>query len=80
MVRIYIIGLSILIIAVLLNILVQALGIMGWYEFLSKLQEQGRKVFSSMNLLDYAWLFFIYPLLLGLAYLAGDKIHHLIFD
>lgn len=80
MVRIYIIGLSILIVAILLNVLVQALGIMGWYEFLTKLQEQGRKVFSAMNFLDYAWLFLLYPMLLGLAYLLGDRIHHLIFD
>jgi hypothetical protein len=80
MVRIYIIGLSILIIAILLNVLVQALGIMGWYEFLTKLQEQGRKVFSVMSILDYAWLFVLYPFLLGLAYLLGERIHHLIFD
>lgn len=80
MVRIYIIGLCILIVAILLNVLVQALGIMGWYEFLSKFQEQGQKVFSAMKVLDYAWLFLIYPFLLGLAYLLGERLHHIIFD
>ena len=77
MIRLYIIGFSILIGAIVLNVIIQKLGIMGWYEFLGKLQEQGKAVFSTMRAIDYLWLFLGYPFLLGMSYLLGEKIYGL---
>ena len=79
MFRIYCIGLSILIVAIFLNAAIQKLGIMGWYEFLGKLQAEGKKTFASMRPVDYAWLFLAYPFLLGLACHLGDKLYAFFF-
>lgn len=75
MIRIYVIGLVILVVAILLNGIIAKLGIMGWYEFLASLQTDGKKVFSRMGVLDFMWLFFLYPFLLGGAYYIGDKLY-----
>ena len=79
MFRIYCIGLSILIVAIFLNAAIQKLGIMGWYDFLEKLQSEGRKTFAAMGPIDYVWLFVAYPFLLGLAYQVGDKLYKTLF-
>lgn len=66
MLRIYIIGLVILISAIVFNVVSSKLHIMGWYDFLTHLVAQGKSTFKQMKWLDFAWLFFFYPLLLGL--------------
>jgi hypothetical protein len=66
MLKIYIIGLIILLAAILFNIVASKLNIMGWYDFLTHLVNQGKSTFSQMRWLDYAWLFLFYPFLLGL--------------
>ena len=67
MLRIYVTGILILASAIILNVLSQALGIMGWYGFLSKIAEEGRSAVKSVRILDYLWMFIAYPFLLGLA-------------
>jgi hypothetical protein len=74
MMKMYITGIIVLVAAIILNILIQRLGIMGWYDFLSKIQVRGREVFSEMGPADYAWLFVIYPFTLGLSAYAGEKL------
>lgn len=75
MIRIYVIGLVILVGAILLNGIIAKLGILGWYDFLAGLQTEGKKVFSRMRVVDFMWLFFIYPFLLGGAFYLGDKLY-----
>ena len=75
MFRIYCLGVILLVAAIFLNAVILKLGIMGWYEFLGKLQAEGKKTFASMRLADYIWLFLAYPLLLGLACHLGDKLY-----
>lgn len=60
--KIYIVGISILLVAVFLNFLAIKLGINTWYSFLDDFKEKG---FSSLNFFDYLFLFLIYPFLLG---------------
>lgn len=75
MVRLYIIGITILIVAILANALITKLGILSWYEFLSKLNEKGVNYLQEVSILDYLWLFIAYPLVLSFGYWLGDKIH-----
>lgn len=77
MLRLYIIGVSILIVAIGINGLILKLGITSWYEFINLVTKEGASGLSKLNLLDYLWLFLGYPLILGLAYWLGDKIYNL---
>ena len=62
-IHICVMGFAILLGALLLNVIATKLGIMTWYDFI--------KDRSSVRIIDYLWLFAIYPLLLGtVAYLA----------
>ncbi len=79
MIRLYIIGLVILITAILANALAGKLNIMSWYDYLGNMADQGLSAWNGMSLIDGIWLFIIYPLFLGLGYLLGDKLHQLIF-
>lgn len=80
MLKIYLIGTMILFTAIILNIVVQRFGIMGWYEFLSKLQGIGKITFSTMVLVDYLWLFVGYPLCLGFSSFLGEKLYEIILN
>lgn len=64
-------GWVVLVAAIALNLAVQGLRIMGWYEFLTALAGQGTSVFSRMRWIDALWLFLLYPLLLGFSARAG---------
>lgn len=66
MFKIYIFGLIILLAAIVFNVVSSKLNIVGWYDFLTKLVAQGNATFSQLKLIDYLWLFFLYPFLLGL--------------
>jgi len=80
MLKIYLIGTMILFTAIILNIVVQRFGIMGWYEFLSKLQGIGKITFSTMVLVDYLWLFVGYPLCLGFSSFLGEKLYEILIS
>ncbi|MFM2138719.1 MAG: hypothetical protein RJA57_1026 [Bacteroidota bacterium] len=74
MIRIYVAGLVILVSAIALNLLAQQLSVMGWYEFLTRLQKEGKQLFRSMKAVDPLWLFLIYPLLLGASGWGGFRL------
>lgn len=78
MFKIYLSGLIILVSAILLNVISGKLGITGWYDFLTGLVENGKKVFQDLSLLDLAWLFVLYPFLLGITTLFAERILRLI--
>ena len=80
MFKIYLIGTIILFTAIILNVIVQRFGIMGWYEFLTKLQGIGKITFSTMVLVDYLWLFVGYPLCLGFSRYLGEKLYELLIS
>ncbi len=80
MLKIYLIGTMILFTAIILNIVVQRFGIMGWYEFLNKLQGIGKITFSTMVLVDYLWLFVGYPLCLGFSSFLGEKLYEILIS
>jgi len=71
MIRIFVTGWVVLAAAILLNLAVQGLRVMGWYEFLTTLSGEGTAVFGRMRWVDPVWLFLLYPLLLGLSARGG---------
>jgi hypothetical protein len=63
-IKIFIIGLSILVTAILLNIIAKLFNVSTWYDFL-----QNKTI---NNPLELVWLFIMYPFILGLvAYLIN---------
>lgn len=71
MVRIYVIGISILIVAIIANFFAKIIGISTWYDFLNSFTDSTT---SNFKFIDYLWLFFIYPIILGLGYFLGELI------
>lgn len=71
MLRLYITGLLVLIVAIGANVVAFAIGAKTWYDFIALLQQNGWQSFSKLNAKDVLWLFFIYPLLLGAGCMAG---------
>jgi hypothetical protein len=80
MLKIYFIGICILIIAIIANSVIINVGLKSWYDFMNLLSEHGAQAFSKLKILDYIWLFFAYPLILGLGYLIGSKCYHWFFS
>ena len=74
MVKLYIIGITILIIAILANVLANRLSIMTWYDFLNRIADQGIGSIKTIGILNGIWLFILYPLTLGIGYWVGAKI------
>ena len=79
MLKLYIIGIAILVIAILANGIIVKIGLKSWYDFIELLSKQGTYTLSKITILDYLWLFFGYPLVLGLGYWLGEKIHQALF-
>ena len=71
MARIYVIGISILIVAIIANFFAKIIGISTWYDFLNSFTDTTT---SNFKFIDYLWLFFIYPIILGLGYFLGELI------
>ena len=78
MLKVFMIGWVVLLAAIILNVAVQRLGIMGWYDFLLRLSNEGVKLFPQMRIIDYSWLFVVYPLLLGGSVQVGAYLHALL--
>ena len=79
MIRLYIIGLAILVIAIIANAIIVKLEIKSWYDFIELLTQNNSSAFKMLSLIDYIWLFIGYPIALGIGYWIGDKIYQLIF-
>ena len=74
MFRLYIIGVLILIIAILSNFIVSKLGVATWYDFLNNIAKNEPNNYS---IIDYLWLFILYPLVLGSGFFLGDLMYNL---
>lgn len=63
---IFLTGLFTLTVAIILNLLAQALGLATWYSFLNQVQSTDLvSSLQSLSLLSSLFLFFLYPLFLG---------------
>ncbi len=80
MLKLYIIGICILIIAIIANGLIVKIGLKSWYNFIELLGKSGKEAFSKLSVIDYLWLLIGYPLVLGSGYYIGLKLHDFIFS
>ena len=69
LIKLYVAGLVILIVAIVANFLAEQLGLKTWYAFL-----EGMGNGQSLSLKDGLWLFVFYPLTLGGSALLGHFI------
>ena len=67
LIKLYVMGLMILIIAILVNFLATQLGLKTWYDFLNQWGN-----WDALSLKDSLWLFVFYPLILGCSLLQGN--------
>ena len=77
MIRLYLIGLCILLIAIVANLVVGKFGLSTWYDFGPEFFKRGFPVMKEVGLLNCLWLFVFYPLVLSAGYILGDKIYYL---
>ena len=70
--KIYLAGLVILVVAIGLNMLANGLGLATWYSFLNQVSQQGlNPALKNLKAIDFFFLILLYPFLLGLsAYLT----------
>ncbi|WP_299224914.1 hypothetical protein [uncultured Psychroserpens sp.] len=80
MLKLYIIGISILITAIIANAVVIKIGLKSWYDFIELLSQNGSSSLSQLSVLDYIWLFLGYPLILGCGYWVGSKCYDWFFS
>ncbi len=72
MLKIYLIGIIILLAAILLNRVINKLGVLGWYDFINLLVDKETAPARKVRIIDMLWLFIAYPFLLGLAGISGS--------
>ena len=77
MIRLYLIGLCILLIAIAANLVVGKFGLSTWYDFGPEFFKRGFPVMKEVGLLNCLWLFVFYPLVLSTGYILGNKIYYL---
>ncbi len=77
--RILITGYFILFIAILANLIADYFNLSTWYKFSQQIIKTNLKhTISTQNIFSILWLFILYPALLSLGYLLGDKIYNLL--
>tara|TARA_B100000902_G_C26915268_1_gene718924 strand:+ start:377 stop:625 length:249 start_codon:yes stop_codon:yes gene_type:complete len=69
-------GYCILISAIIANIIAKLIKITTWYDFYNQLIKLGVKnTIHTLHIIDILWLFLIYPIILSLGFLVGEKIY-----
>jgi len=79
MIKLYIIGVVILLTAILANIIASYANLNTWYDFYYTILKKGGFLqgFKELSMFDVLWLFFLYPLILGFGYLIAEKLFNL---
>ena len=78
MIRLYFIGITVLITAILATFLAEKIQCKTWYDFLKGLSISS-SYWSVLKLKDVLWLFIAYPLLLGFGSFVGNLIYQKLF-
>lgn len=71
MIRVYLIGVFILVVAILANFVASKLQLITWYDFLKGLTTSSN-YWDGIRIKDGLWLFVAYPFILGLSALVGE--------
>ena len=78
MIRLYLIGIAVLITAVLATLFAEKIQCKTWYDFLKGLSNSSN-YWSVLKFKDALWLFITYPLLLGFGSFIGNLIYQKLF-
>ncbi|MAQ48055.1 MAG: hypothetical protein CMD27_04170 [Flavobacteriales bacterium] len=74
--KLLITGNCILISAIIANMIAKLIKITTWYDFYNQLINLGFKnTINTLQILDTLWLFLIYPIILSVGFLIGEKIY-----
>jgi len=74
-------GYSILLGAILANILADYFNISTWYTFLQSIFKIGlSETIRQQKIIHLLWLFCIYPIILSLSYMLGNKFYHFLIQ
>ena len=77
--RILITGYSILFIAIVANLIADYFTLSTWYKFSQQIIKTNLKqTITTQGIFNMFWLFLLYPAILSLGYLLGDKIYNLL--
>jgi hypothetical protein len=79
MIRVYFIGLFILITAIIANVIAAKLQLKSWYELLDGLTNSS-PLSDLLTLKDSLWLFILYPLILGLGAVVANLLYLKIYS
>ncbi len=79
MLRIYFLGIIILIFAILINGIASYIGLKTWYDFLQGLSLK-TPIKELLSFFDIFWLFVLYPFLLGVSCFLGDLFFERFFN
>ena len=74
MIRVYFIGLFILITAIIANVIAAKLQLKSWYALLDGLANSST-LSDLLTLKDSLWLFILYPLILGLGAVVANHLY-----
>ncbi|MGB2252193.1 MAG: DUF7672 family protein [Flavobacteriaceae bacterium] len=74
LIKLYLVGLVVLVLAILANFLAAQLGLKTWYDFLNQWGAG-----NALNFKDGLWLFVLYPLILGCSLLIGNMLWKSVF-
>ena len=74
LIKLYLVGLVVLVLAILANFLAAQLGLKTWYDFLNQWGAG-----NTLNFKDGLWLFVLYPLILGCSLLIGNMLWKSVF-
>ncbi len=73
--RLYLAGLTVLVGAIVVNLLAEAVGLATWYDFLKAVPAVGvQNALGALTLLDAFFLLGLYPALLGLFAYVGFRL------
>lgn len=61
--------------AILLNGVINKLGVLGWYDFINLLANKEITPSRKVHIIDILWLLIAYPFLLGLAGVSGNYLY-----
>ncbi|MEY2948991.1 MAG: hypothetical protein RLZZ248_192 [Bacteroidota bacterium] len=73
-IRLYCIGVTVLIVAILANGMASKIQCKTWYDLIQGLTHSN-SYWNSLELKDILWLFFAYPILLGIGSTLGQLIY-----
>ena len=77
-IRIYVIGILILLGAILANLIATKLNLKSWYDLFLGLSENSN-YWNQIRIIDGIWLILIYPLSLGFSAYIGNIIYQKLF-